>query len=124
MWLSKQNETWMRRREEAVQMGRVTLSGDPAGAVLGAERRDMPVYGPGGYVWRPKAGQDVLVVKAGADGEQSCVAGARGRLDLALSPGEVYIYSGGASIFLSNTGTISLKGTVLVNGRPVMVQEG
>ena len=123
MWLSRRNET-QRRQEETAQVGRVTLPGDPAGAVLGAERRDMPVFGPGGYAWRPRAGQEILVVKAGADKEQPCAAGVREGGNLALAPGEIYIDSGGASIFLSNTGTISMWGDVLVNGKPVLVQEG
>lgn len=77
----------------------------------------------GGYVWRPSQGQEVLVVKAGADGEQPCVAGARGSLEVNLAPGEVYIHSGGGSIFISNGGVISMSGLVLVNGKPVLVKE-
>ena len=111
MWISRRKET---RQTERAQVGNVTVEG---------ERRDLPVYGPGGYVWRPSQGQEVLVVKAGADGEQPCVAGARGSLEVNLAPGEVYIHSGGGSIFISNGGVISMSGLVLVNGKPVLVKE-
>ncbi len=123
MWMSERSGPG-RERREAARVGSVTLPGDPAGVALDGERRDLPVFGPGGYVWRPGRGQEVLVIKAGADGEQPCVAGIRGRPDWPLSPGEVYLYSGGASIWLRNDGVISMSGMVLVNGLPVMVEEG
>ena len=87
MWISRRKET---RQTERAQVGNVTVEGRLVGAMLDGERRDLPVYGPGGYVWRPSQGQEVLVVKAGADGEQPCVAGARGSLEVNLAPGEVY----------------------------------
>ena len=120
MWISRRKET---RQTERAQVGNVTVEGRLVGAMLDGERRDLPVYGPGGYVWRPSQGQEVLVVKAGADGEQPCVAGARGSLEVNLAPGEGYIHSGGGSIFISNGGGISMSGLVLVNGKPVLVKE-
>ena len=109
MWLSRRTEAG-RRREAAVQVGSVTLPGDPAGAVLDGERRDMPVYGPGGCVWRPAQGQEVL-------------AGVRCRADWNLAPGELLLYSGGASVYLSNSGVIAMSGDVRVNGKRVVVEE-
>ena len=50
MWISEQG----RRRAEpdgTALVGRVTLPGDPAGVYLAGERRELPVFGPGGYVW-------------------------------------------------------------------------
>ena len=43
-----------------------------------------------------------------------------------MAPGEVVLYSGGgaASIRIRNDGVISMSGTVLVNGLPVMVEGG
>lgn len=71
-------------------------------------------------------GERVLVVKAGPDGEQPCAAGVRGQRAWNLAPGEVVLYSGGgaASIRIRNDGVISMSGTVLVNGLPVMVEGG
>ena len=74
MWLSERD---MRREqgEPAAELGVVTLGGDPAGVSLGGERRQLPVYSPGGVTWRPAAGDRVLVLKTGAAGEQPCVIG-------------------------------------------------
>ena len=123
MWMTERGGK-RRETKEAARVGSVTLPGDPAGAVLDGERRELPVFGPGGYVWRPVQGQQVLVITAGPDGEQPCVAGMRDGIEWALAPGEVLIYSGGASILLRNDGLISILGTVLINGKAVMVEEG
>ena len=113
MWISEQG----RRRAEpdgTALVGRVTLPGDPAGVYLAGERRELPVFGPGGYVWRPEEGEQVLVLKTGQAGEAPCVAG---------QAGEVLIYSGSASIRIGGGG-IRLTGDVLVNGKPVLTGEG
>ena len=112
MWISEQG----RRRAEpdgTALVGRVTLPGDPAGVYLAGERRELPVFGPGGYVWRPEEGEQVLVLKTG----QACGQ------DWNLAAGEVLIYSGSASIRIGGGG-IRLTGDVLVNGKPVLTGEG
>ncbi|WP_286167284.1 hypothetical protein [Clostridium sp. J1101437_171009_A5] len=112
MWLSqKRPERW----ESPAQVGVVTLEGDPAAVYQSGERRDLPVFAPGGYCWRPALGAEVLVLKTGAQGEGACVAGTR--ITANVAPGEVRIQSeGGASITLGADGTIRLEGDVLVNG--------
>lgn len=122
MWLSRQRGPGTRHKQ-AAQVGSVTLAGDPAAAVLDGERRDLPVFGPGGYVWRPQVGDQVLVVKSGADGEQPCIAGVRTGADWGLEPGEVGLFSSGASIILHNGGVISMSGAVFINGKAVLVEE-
>ena len=47
MWISRRKET---RQTERAQVGNVTVEGRLVGAMLDGERRDLPVYGPGGYV--------------------------------------------------------------------------
>lgn len=98
-------------------VGQATLSGDPAGVYLDAERRALAVFAPGGYVWRPAVGEEVLVLKQ--EGENSCVVGVRCGGDLA--PGEVLIHAGQgeAAIKLSTDGTVNLMGQVLINGVPL-----
>lgn len=115
MWLSqKRAERW----ESPAQVGVVTLEGDPAAVYQSSERRDLPVFAPGGYCWRPALGAEVLVLKTGAQGEGACVAGTR--ITANVAPGEVRIQSeGGASITLGADGTIRLEGDVLVNGVPL-----
>lgn len=112
MWLSERKRG---RGSDGALVGAATLEGETAGAYLDGERRDLAVFAPGGYCWRPAVGQELLVIK-GADGP--CVAGTRSG---AVQPGEVLISagSGGASILLKNDGTVELTGRVLVNGTPV-----
>lgn len=64
MWTSDRRKT-RQAGESWVDWGEVTLEGDPAGAYLDGERRQLAVYGPGGYCWKPALGDRVLVLKAG-----------------------------------------------------------
>ena len=66
MWTSERGRL-PQSQEPAAEMGVVTVGGDPAAVELGGERRWLPVCAPGGYSWRPGAGDRVLVLKAGAD---------------------------------------------------------
>ena len=115
MWLSQQRRE-MTRRENPAETGKVTLEGDPAGVYLSGERRNVCVYSPGGYQWTPAPGQDILVLKAGADGESPCAVGVRQTSELA--PGEVCISNaaGQAKVHLTQDDTLALQGQVIVNG--------
>lgn len=114
MWTAERNRN-LRMGEPAAELGTVTLGGDPAGVSLGGERRWIGVYGPGGYSWRPTAGDKVLVLKAGAEGESPCVLGTVQEGD-DLKPGEVRLSGGGSSIHLGQS-RLSLSGQVYVNGK-------
>lgn len=124
MFLSKRE--WRQRGGGTALTGMVTLPGSPAGAWLEGERRGVAVYAPGGYHWVPGLGSEVLVLKAGENGEQPCAVGvpAGGR---GLEPGEVLITGGGCSIKLGLDGRVEMSGTVnvtgglLVNGQPVQL---
>lgn len=115
---------WMARprgqsllEEPAAQTGQVTLAGTPAGVGLEGERREVPLFGPGGYHWAPSRGDRVLVIKTGPE-ETPAAVGVQTDEDLA--PGEVWLsVAEGAGIRLKPDGTIALTGTVTVNGREV-----
>lgn len=114
MWTSERNRN-LPAREAAAELGTVTLGGDPAGVSLGGERRWLTVYGPGGYSWRPTAGDKVLVLKAGAEGESPCILGTtQGGEE--LRPGEVRLAGSGSAIHLGEDG-VSLTGQVYINGQ-------
>lgn len=115
MWLSQQRRD-LTRRENTAETGKVTLGGDPAGVYLSGERRSVRVYSPGGYQWSPTPGQDILVLKTGADGESPCAVGIRQEAE--ISPGEVRISNadGSVQVFLKQDGTLALRGVVTVNG--------
>ena len=115
---------WMARpggqsllEEPAAQTGQVTLAGTPAGVGLEGERRDLPLFGPGGYHWAPRRGDQVLVVKTGPE-EAPALVGVRQEED--LEPGEVWLsVAEGAGIRLKPDGTIALTGKITVNGQEV-----
>ena len=113
MWTSERRLE--RRAEESAALGQVTLGGDPAGVFLGGERRWLPVYSPGGYCWRPGAGDRVLVVQAGDGRESRCIAGRR-QAEMELEPGEVRISGGSGGVRLYSGGT-DLTGEVSINGQ-------
>lgn len=116
MFLAKQGRT--ERAFGTALTGPVTLPGDPAGAWLEGERRDLAVYAPGGYHWVPAAGDEVLVLKTGERGEKPCAVGvaAGGQ---GLLPGEVMISAGACAIKLGADGRVSVIGELTVNGRAV-----
>ena len=113
MWTSERRREFP-VREAPAELGTVTLGGDPAGVVLGGERRWLPVYGPGGYSWRPTAGDKVLVRKAGAEGGAPCILG-KVQQGEELKAGEVKL-SGGASSILLGQETLELEGDIRING--------
>ena len=114
MWTWEQSRQ-LPQREAAAESGAVTLSGDPAGVLLGGERRWLPVYAPGGYGWRPAEGDRVLVLKAGSEGEAPCILAAP-QPTAELEPGEVQISGGSSTIRLGREG-LELNGEIRVNGR-------
>ncbi len=108
MWLSKRDRQGQEPVRQA-RVGQVTLPGDPAAVWTGGERREVAVFGPGGYAWRPGAGDEVLVLKAG---EEYCLAGTRCAGE--LSPGEVLLTGpAGSSIRLGAGGVVDITGTAL-----------
>ncbi|MBQ3404925.1 MAG: hypothetical protein IJG63_05870 [Oscillospiraceae bacterium] len=112
MFLSdrKKNE-----RQSTAEQGFVTIGGEKAAAFTDSEYRELPVFSPGGYVWRPEPGQGILVVKTGDDGYS--IAGAEnGRGPDNMANGEVYIKSKSASVYLKNNGNIIVDGEVCVRG--------
>lgn len=113
MWSGQQGRL-LPVEEPGAELGEVTLGGDPAGVVLGGERRSIPVYGPGGYAWRPSVGDQVLVLKAGAERESPCIVG-RVQGDLNLGPGETAVSGGDSAVYLKK-GQLDLQGSVTING--------
>lgn len=118
MWLSQQS----RRTggETGPGVGLVTLAGTQPGIYLDGERRQTAVFGPAGYCWRPKVGQRVLVIKAGAEGELPCLVGAEQEPEEGLAPGEIALRGpGGGAVYLRGDGSVDLVGQVKVNGVPL-----
>ena len=122
MWLSRQKGQ-PGGGASAAEVGTVTIPGDPAAVYLNGERRQVPLYVPGGYHWRPAAGQELLVIKTGEEGELPCTVGCRaGKPPVSLESGEVAISAGKSSLVLRNEGKtevnggLAVAGTLTVNG--------
>ncbi len=113
----------MKEAEEPAASGTATIGGENAAVYTDRELRGLPVYGPGGFTWRPRAGQELLVIKRG--GEGFCIAGAKQGSVPGLENGEICISSGGAQILLKNSGSVRIAGRVeiegglFVNGSPI-----
>lgn len=116
MWLGKQQRRQTQAGES--QVGKVTIGGEQAAVQLDSERRGLEVYAPGGYHWKPRPGQKVLVIEG--RGEIPCVVGLRQGEQL---PEQVKIEAeSGSSAILDASGAclegtrVDLNGTVYVNG--------
>lgn len=116
MWLSQSMKRQLPTTD--AEQGISTIVGDEMGVMTRGEVRQLPVYGPGGYVWLPESGGAVLVIKGGPGGEEQCVCGGKqANAPAGMQPGEVYLYgSGGNSIYLRQDGSIELKGDARIIG--------
>ena len=129
MWLGKQGR--LRRESGGAELGVTSIPGTEAAALTGGESRALPVYGPGGCRWVPEVGQRVLVIRGGPGGEEQCVAGAaQGAAPAALGPGELCLFSGDGAVILRKDDSVTLRGTVkvegelLINGTPWVQAQG
>lgn len=111
MWLSKQVKPGLATAD--ADLGVTTISGQKVGVVTRGEVRDLPVYGPGGYLWTPANGAAVLVIKGGPGGEEQCVAGTRPPEQVpSIAPGEIYLYGpGGNSVYFKQDGSVEIRGS-------------
>ena len=104
----------------SAQSGTVTVEGAEAAVYTSGEDRDVKVASPRGFFWKPKNGENVLVIKGGVFGEEAYVVGAVQQDDGALDAGEVRIANarGNAEIVLRNSGRIDINGRLFINGMP------
>ena len=103
-----------RRAAATVAQVSFSESGD-FGAVSSAEQRGIPVFAPRGILYRPCEGDNLLLLSAdGADVCAGVLCQSQG-----LAAGELKLSSsGGASIWLKNSGDIVLNGvTITKDGR-------
>lgn len=109
MWLSKQVAARSTAPEDAAA-ATVSIGGENPAVITDAERRQARLFSPGGYCWRPVGGDTVLVVGGG----EPYVAGREQQCPVELLPGEVYLYSAGASVWLKNSGDVIISGKLIV----------
>lgn len=115
MWTSRQTKT-ANTSSGGAQVGVVTAGGQESGVHLGTQRRWLPVLAPGGYRWRPAAGEQVLVLKTGEQGESACVLARQEEPGEELLPGEVELYAPDCGLKLTQEGRVEVRGDVYING--------
>ena len=108
---------WLSQRRGGAQgtaaEGRITISGSSPGVMSESEKRGAAVCAPGGYIWKPAGGEEVLVINS-SDGAAvaGCLIQGGG-----IQPGEVMVFSaGGASVLLKNDGNVYITGNLHVSG--------
>lgn len=119
MWIAKQMAQ-RRREQETGAFGTVTAPGAQLAAVTDTERRGLRLIAPGGIAWAPRTAQTVLLFQ----GTEDCVLGQEVSCEQTLLPGELCLYSDGASVTLKNNGEIHVIGTIFVNGRRISENDG
>ncbi len=119
MWLSQQGNQ-QQKQESNIQCGQVSVSGAGLAVFLQGERRNIALFSPGGYHWKPSAGEEVLVLHC--DDEQSPCLIAKAQDNIQLSAGQIFISANGRTgITLSPNGDIHLTGDAFLNGFPIAV---
>lgn len=121
MWIAgRLGRTEEPQETAAVESGTVTIGGSSAGVLARGEERRLRVAAPGGYAWRPKNGERVLVLRGGTLGEERYVAAALSEAaeSLTLEDGEICLFAsaGGAKIVLRNNGRVEIEGELYING--------
>lgn len=113
MWLSEQTA----RKPEAAsggELGVVTIGGAKSAVEAGSEVRGLPVAGPGGVLWMPERDTEVVTLECGGE---TVVLGTVGTTPPpGMEPGDVYLSTRNAAIFLKGNGEIILKGKVKIEG--------
>ncbi|MBQ3134764.1 MAG: hypothetical protein IJB75_03000 [Oscillospiraceae bacterium] len=115
MWISQQGRCAGKQGHDA-RTAVVTAQGEQAGVYMDGHQRWLPVAAPGGYRWKPRTGQQVIVIKSGADAEATYILAQKEAGDCDLKPGEVELYGNGCSVKLDAEGRVHLQGTLVVNG--------
>ena len=110
-----------RKKQDETQadLGVATIGGEQVAVMARGEVREVPVFGPGGYIWLPRAGETVLLLQGGPGKEENCVAGTQqSKAPAGMESGEIYLFSKGGSLYLKNNGEL------LISAKRVLLQAG
>ena len=126
MWLSRKLSQHEMQDVASAQDGTVTIEGGELAVFSSGEKREVKTAAPGGYEWRPRKGENVLVGRGGTFGEEAYAGGVVEAAASGLAPGEVRIRSGTgtAEIVLHNNGRVDINGLLFINGMPYLGMGG
>ena len=86
MWLSRKLSQHEMQDVASAQDGTVTIEGGELAVFSSGEKREVKTAAPGGYEWRPRKGENVLVVRGGTFGEEAYAVAWWTRRRAALPP--------------------------------------
>ena len=126
MWLSRKLSQHEMQDVASAQDGTVTIEGGELAVFSSGEKREVKTAAPGGYEWRPRKGENVLVVRGGTFGEEAYAVGVVEAAASGLAPGEVRSRSGTgtAESVLHNNGRVDINGLLFINGMPYLGMGG
>lgn len=127
MWLAKRLSGQERQDIASAQDGTVTIEGEETAVFSSGEKRRVKTVAPGGFFWRPRRGEEVMIVRGGLFGEEVYAVGTIETDGEELAPGEIRIRSAaeaGGEILLHNDGRVEINGLLLINGVPYIGMGG
>lgn len=121
MWLSSQGAA---SAEEVAQAELGTVSIPGVSVFVAGERRNVRLFAPGGYFWKPEQKENVLLLPCKEEEGFALVAQELAAPSQSLAAGEVLLsVSPVAGICLRRDGSIHLTGKIFVNGLPLVIKE-
>ena len=84
MWLSRKLSQHEMQDVASAQDGTVTVEGGELAVFSSGEKREVKTAAPGGYEWRPRKGENVLVVRLFGELDHHAAAGIREDIDRSL----------------------------------------
>jgi hypothetical protein len=115
MWLSDKAARAGMDADPTAEICSISIGGEDAAAIAAGEMRELETVAPGGYVWLPETGREALVISCG-DGSRVMAGVAGSTVPAGMKPGEVYIMSKAASVYLMNDGTVKVNGNIILTG--------
>lgn len=117
MWLSRKTSEISDPGGLGSQAGIVSVGGKKPAVVSDGETRSAEIVSPGGVVYIPRVGDEVLLERT-CDDERVIIGKFTGAVPDGISEGEIYISTGsGGAIHMKNNGDIEISGTVRLTGR-------
>lgn len=127
MWLAGKLSEQERQDVASAQEGTVTIEGEETAVFSSGERRKVKTVAPGGVFWRPRLGEEVMIVRGGLFGEEAYALGTIDTQAEGLAPGELRLRSAaeaGGEIILRNDGRVEINGLLFINGLPYLGMGG
>lgn len=115
MWLSEKSAQAGIEPASHADVCEITIGGGRAAGVSDGEYRELDVAAPGGYYWLPEVGDEALMIDC-ADGSRVVSGRLNNAAAAGISPGEVYIKSKAASVYMRNDGSMIINGNISHSG--------